>query len=400
MTHSLVLRYLRTLNQCKWLCLASFAACVGVSGAIALRLGAPPLYAAEGALTYRSTPGALLSTTAEKIQEQGKQLTQEILLSDKVVIAAAVRANVDPQQVAKNVKIELPQPDEPQIIKVLYLDTDRQQAANTVRALMGQMRKQSIFANKAQLGMLVKAIDEQLPQQRMALDRVQQQLDRYNRQETQNLSNRISERRFLKQQIELQQELLSKLLATKADAQIALADRAANLAIVKRPQVTAQSRFNKSVLPTLGMGVLGGLGFGAGLIPLLALMVPKSTQSKFQRKLLQAYKGRCAITGCNIPQALEAVKIYPNNRERSDQLSNGLILRADLKELFNAHLLAIEPVTMTVLIDPSLADTSYTALAGKPVYFPEDEASRPSINALKWHFRSFMLPPSQKNTYF
>lgn len=44
MTQLSLQRYLRTLNQYKWLGLASFAACVGVAGAIAFKPGQPPLY--------------------------------------------------------------------------------------------------------------------------------------------------------------------------------------------------------------------------------------------------------------------------------------------------------------------------------------------------------------------
>ena len=135
----------------------------------------------------------------------------------------------------------------------------------------------------------------------------------------------------------------------------------------------------------IGIGVLGGLGISAGLIQLLGLIAPQPTQSELRRKLLAAYQGRCAITGCAIQEVLEAVAIQPN--KRSHQLSNWLILRFDIKELFNTHRITIEPVTRTVLIDPSLGDTSYGELAGKSVYFPDDEASQPNIDALRWHFR-------------
>jgi hypothetical protein len=87
--------------------LASFAACVGVAGAIAFKPGQPPLYKAEGALIYNVSP-VTLSQKATKIQEQGKNLTKETLLDEGVIKAAAAQVKVDPQQVAKNVTVQLP----------------------------------------------------------------------------------------------------------------------------------------------------------------------------------------------------------------------------------------------------------------------------------------------------
>src|SRR5207249_4315916 len=44
---------------------------------------------------------------------------------------------------------------------------------------------------------------------------------------------------------------------------------------------------------------------------ILAQIVQRRGQGKFRRRLLQAYKHRCAITGCSIEQILEAVHITP-----------------------------------------------------------------------------------------
>lgn len=378
MTQRFVQRYFSALNHYRWLGLASFAACVGVSGAIALRLGLPPTYKAEAVLVYNNnTPSTFVSDTAAKIQEQSKPLTREELLSDPVIKEAAQRTNVAPQQVAKNVKIQLSQ-DKSQIIKVAYLDTDQKRAVDTLTVLMRGMLRQSFSLKQEPVRALIKSIDYQLPSQIARLQAVERYLNQDNRREA-------IVRADIEQELKRRREQLSKLRAAREDALIAAADRMVPIEVIQPPQVVADTESNQSVLQTLGMGAVAGLGVSAGLIPLLGLMAQKPGQSEVRRKLMAAYNGRCAISGCDIPQALEAVQINPQG-DRSNRLSNWLLLRADLKKLFDTHQLVIEPTTMTVLIDPSLADTKYAELAGRPVYLPDDEASRPSIKALKSHF--------------
>jgi len=385
MTQLSLQRYLRTLNQCKWLGLASFAACVGVAGAIAFKPGQPPLYKAEGALIYNVSP-VTLSQKATKIQEQGKNLTKETLLDEGVIKAAAAQVKVDPQQVAKNVTVQLPQPGEAQVIQVFYVDTEQKRAASTLQALMNQISRHNQMTQQGQVHAILELFQQQLPQQIMQAREAEQHLEDYERlADKKNSPQRANQRVLLEQKLKLRQEQLYKSQLALEDARLAAAVQTANLTIVKPLLVKAVSASDKTIMQTLGIGVLGGLGISAGLIPLLGLIAPQPTQSELRRKLLAAYQGRCAITGCAIQEVLEAVAIQPN--KRSHQLSNWLILRSDIKELFNTHRITIEPVTRTVLIDPSLGDTSYGELVGKSVYFPDDEASQPNIDALRWHFR-------------
>ena len=72
----------------------------------------------------------------------------------------------------------------------------------------------------------------------------------------------------------------------------------------------------------------------------LAHKVLRPGQAIFRAKLMQAYGGRCAITGCNVPAALEAAHIIPFCGPESDRVSNGLLLRLDLHALFDACLMS------------------------------------------------------------
>ena len=106
-------------------------------------------------------------------------------------------------------------------------------------------------------------------------------------------------------------------------------------------------------------------------------------QSKFRQSLLKAYNYRCAITGCDAQDALEAAHIIPYSETENNHLSNGLLLRADLHTLFDLDLIAINPETMTVHLAPSLRRTSYRVLEGEPLKLPNNKAHRPRKEALQ-----------------
>src|SRR5262249_48430542 len=56
---------------------------------------------------------------------------------------------------------------------------------------------------------------------------------------------------------------------------------------------------------------------------------------EFRAKLLAAYGGRCAITGCDAEAALEAAYIVGDAETGEQDVSNGLLLRADIHTLFD-----------------------------------------------------------------
>jgi hypothetical protein len=54
-------------------------------------------------------------------------------------------------------------------------------------------------------------------------------------------------------------------------------------------------------------------------------------EARFREALFDAFGGRCVITGCAVPVALEAAHIRPLWDSGSDGLENGLLLRTDLQ---------------------------------------------------------------------
>jgi len=62
----------------------------------------------------------------------------------------------------------------------------------------------------------------------------------------------------------------------------------------------------------------------------LAAITERRGQPAFRRKILLAYEGRCAFTGCDVEEVLEAAHIYPYQGDATDVISNGLLLRSDV----------------------------------------------------------------------
>jgi hypothetical protein len=87
-------------------------------------------------------------------------------------------------------------------------------------------------------------------------------------------------------------------------------------------------------------------------------------QPKFRRALLKAYDGKCAITGCDVKETLEAAHIVPYKGAHTNKVANGLLLRADVHTLFDLGLIAIDTQTMTVFLAPALVNTVYKEFKG------------------------------------
>jgi putative restriction endonuclease len=117
----------------------------------------------------------------------------------------------------------------------------------------------------------------------------------------------------------------------------------------------------------------------------IAAIVRRQGQGAFRQQLLLAYRGRCAVTGCDVEAALEAAHIVPYQGPHSNHLANGLLLRADVHTLLDLGYLAIDAARMTICLAPHLMATSYAFLADAPVRLPVDGYPRPSAAALEQH---------------
>lgn len=123
---------------------------------------------------------------------------------------------------------------------------------------------------------------------------------------------------------------------------------------------------------------------------LLQAIWTRRGQADFRAKLLVAYGARCAITNCDAEEALEAAHVIPFAADQNYELSNGILMRADIHTLFDLFLVSIEPQTTTVWLAPGLLPY-YSELHGRTVTFPADPSSRPSAARLAHHFEQWKL---------
>lgn len=112
-------------------------------------------------------------------------------------------------------------------------------------------------------------------------------------------------------------------------------------------------------------------------------------QGKFRDELMQAYGAQCVISGCDVAATLQAAHISPYNGKKSNHVSNGLLLRADIHTLFDLGLIRIDPIERTVSVAPSLMGTDYQTLEGRKIADPEKPSHKPSRMALTSKLEKF-----------
>lgn len=98
-------------------------------------------------------------------------------------------------------------------------------------------------------------------------------------------------------------------------------------------------------------------------------------QTALRKQLLDIYNNKCCVSNTGPVNVLQAAHIEPHAEGRNDDLSNGLLLRSDLHDLFDDNLLGINPADFVVHVHPSLKDTLYVVYDGKvlaprPIEFP------------------------------
>ena len=116
----------------------------------------------------------------------------------------------------------------------------------------------------------------------------------------------------------------------------------------------------------------------------LRAVVLRRGQPGFRAKLLQAYRHRCAVTGCAVVDVLEAAHIVPYRGDHTQRVDNGLLLRTDIHTLFDLGRLWID-AEMKVRVCPSLLQTDYASLDGVSLALPEKPEDRPHPDHLESH---------------
>lgn len=90
-------------------------------------------------------------------------------------------------------------------------------------------------------------------------------------------------------------------------------------------------------------------------------------QKAFRDSLL-AQTAKCAVSGCEIVDILEAAHITAYKNDTHNHVSNGLLLRCDMHTLYDLDLFAIDPDSFIIYFAPQINDEEYTRFHGKKLH--------------------------------
>lgn len=99
------------------------------------------------------------------------------------------------------------------------------------------------------------------------------------------------------------------------------------------------------------------------------MVTSRPDQADFAASVRRNCNDRCVITGAALRLRTEAAHLIEHSAGGPDHWSNGLLLRTDIHELFDAGLLAICPDTLNVYVrvDALATDLDLAAYHGKPI---------------------------------
>lgn len=119
------------------------------------------------------------------------------------------------------------------------------------------------------------------------------------------------------------------------------------------------------------------------------LVAPRLGQGTFRVGVTDAYERACAITEEHSLPALEAAHIRDYASDGPHEISNGLLLRADLHRLFDRGYLTVTPELRVEVSQRLRADysngRSYYPLHGRQLRVPGARSDHPLVEHLRWH---------------
>ncbi len=116
---------------------------------------------------------------------------------------------------------------------------------------------------------------------------------------------------------------------------------------------------------------------------------PRLGQGSFRTAVTDVYQRRCAVTHEKALPALVAAHILPVAQGGEHRIDNGLLLRADVHELFDAGYVTVTP-DHKFRVSPRIASDfdnggEYRRFDNTKIWVPPTEADRPGRQFLEWH---------------
>lgn len=110
-------------------------------------------------------------------------------------------------------------------------------------------------------------------------------------------------------------------------------------------------------------------------------------QGAFRSGLLEIYGWRCAISGSECLEVLEAAHIVPYAAGGATDWRNGIILRSDLHTLFDLRLITVDS-SGVIHVSHSIESFEYRRYHGRQAALPKTPGLRPTKSALRAHAAS------------
>lgn len=107
-------------------------------------------------------------------------------------------------------------------------------------------------------------------------------------------------------------------------------------------------------------------------------------QNKLRNNLLLLYNNTCCISNLKIKELLHACHLLPHSTTGLNITTNAILLRSDLHDLFDAHLIGIHPKKFEIHTNNILIGTEYNEFNGKPLLQRKD---RKSLDLYSLEFR-------------
>lgn len=86
------------------------------------------------------------------------------------------------------------------------------------------------------------------------------------------------------------------------------------------------------------------------------------------RDALLSQEAKCAVSGCEIVDILEAAHITAYKNDTHNHVSNGLLLRCDMHTLYDLDLFAIDPDSLLIYFAPHIQNKEYARYHGKKLH--------------------------------
>jgi hypothetical protein len=99
-------------------------------------------------------------------------------------------------------------------------------------------------------------------------------------------------------------------------------------------------------------------------------IVARQGAGALRLRALENFKSKCAISDCDVKEALEAAHVVPYLGQHTNDAANVLLLRAGLHTLLDRQLLQIDPERLTVSLHRSLRGTCYESIDGVRIRVP------------------------------